>query len=69
MKYLTINAPTGKYLDYIVLHDTGNYWLADNMSGDASGIPNQVPEPGTLMLLGSGLAGLGLFRRKIKKAA
>jgi hypothetical protein len=28
--------------------------------------PGQVGEPGTLLLLGSGLLGLGLFRRKTR---
>ncbi len=33
----------------------------------AENVPGQVPEPGTMLLIGSGLAGLWGFRRKIKK--
>lgn len=49
---------------YVIMHDTGNYWLADNMSGDATGVGNPIPEPGTLLLLGTGLLGLGAFIRR-----
>jgi len=36
MAYLEIKSPANKFIDYIVLHDTGNYWLVDDMSGDSS---------------------------------
>lgn len=64
MSYLQINAPAGRTIDYVTLHDSGNYWLVDDMSGDATGIPG-VPEPSTLLLLGMGL--IGLAAKKAKK--
>lgn len=64
MDFLALNATVGTYIDYVVLHDTGNYWLADDMSGDASGVNASVPEPATLALLGIGLTGLGFMRRR-----
>ncbi|VAX32327.1 hypothetical protein MNBD_NITROSPIRAE03-101 [hydrothermal vent metagenome] len=64
MDFLSVAASAGTYIDYVVLHDTGNYWVVDNMTGDASGV--NVPEPGTMMLIGSGLIGLAFARRKMK---
>ena len=61
-----VNANSGTFIDYIVLHDTGNYWIVDNMSGDTTGIPG-VPEPATMLLLGLGLVGLAGVRKKIQK--
>lgn len=65
MSYLTVNATVGLFIDYVVIHDSGNYWVVDNMSGDASGV-NIVPEPTTMLLFGTGLASLAAIGRRKK---
>jgi len=67
MSFLTVTASMGTTIDYVVIHDSGNYWVVDNMSGDASGVNNPVPEPATMLLFGTGLAGLFGARLRRKK--
>jgi hypothetical protein len=67
MDYLRVDATAGQFIDYVVLHDSGNYWLVDNLSGDTSGVNPAVPEPSTLLLLGGGLLGLGFARKRFAK--
>jgi hypothetical protein len=63
MGFLTVNATGGAYIDYIVLHDTGNYWCIDDLSGDTTSV-NATPEPSTMIFLGIGLIGFACISRK-----
>lgn len=67
LNYLSVYSPSNN-ISYVLLHDTGNYWLADNMSGDASGVNvPDIPEPATLVLLGMGLMGGAIARSRKRK--
>ena len=64
--YLQVNSGSNN-IAYVIIHDHGYGWVADDMSGDATGvnIPS-VPEPGTLMLLGLGLVGMGILVKRTR---
>ncbi|MDX2132937.1 MAG: MYXO-CTERM sorting domain-containing protein [Planctomycetota bacterium] len=57
---LRVDAPAGQFIKYVIVHDTGNFWVIDNIRTDASGI---VPAPGAAALLGLGALAMGRRRR------
>ena len=62
---LRVDAPSGQYISYIYLHDTGNYWTVDNIATDASGIViSRVPAPGALLLGTTGVGLMSWLRRR-----
>lgn len=43
MARLRVDAPPGRCFSYVLLHDTGNFWLIDDLSTDAGGVPATRP--------------------------
>lgn len=66
---LRVDAPSGSFISYVNVHDTGNFWVVDNVCTDASGIViHAVPAPGAILLGGLG-AGLVSWLRKRRALA
>jgi len=51
------------YIAFVIVHDTGNFWIVDNITTDATGIKLPVPAAVTLGAIGVGL--VCLFRKRI----
>jgi len=72
---LRVEAPAGDAIASVLVHDTGNYWVVDNVVTDATGIvqlPSPTPEPSTLVSLATGMLGLLAYawqRRRRMKAS
>ncbi len=65
ISYVTITATGANTAGGFAIDTSLIYHFANNQT---SGDPQQTPEPGTLGLLGAGLAGLGWVRRRRNKA-
>ena len=64
---LRVDAPSGKQIAYVMLHDMGNYWVVDNAITDATGISGGIPEPASVIiwrLVGLLAISIGFWRRK-----
>lgn len=57
MANLIVRAPLGLKLDHVIISGTANYWLIDDLSTDAGG----VPEARTPVIFVPGIAGTKLF--------
>jgi hypothetical protein len=62
---LRVDAPIGQYISYLLIHDTGNLWIVDNIRTDATGI-TIIPAPAAVVL---GILGLGVAGLKLRKYA
>jgi hypothetical protein len=58
----------GAGIAYVIMHDLGDYWVADNITTDASGIiinpPSAVPAPGAILLAGMGTGIVSWLRNR-----
>ncbi len=62
---LRVDAPAGTYISYVDVHDTGNYWVVDNIRTDATGIViHPIPGPSAIVLGGLGMSLVSWFRRR-----
>ncbi len=55
------------HIAYVKVHDTGNFWLIDDLTTDATGITTAgvVPAPAAVWLGAAGLGLVRLFRRRL----
>jgi hypothetical protein len=52
------------HISYVIVHDTGNRWIIDNVYTDASDLSTVIPLPTASALAGVGLLVLGARRRR-----
>jgi hypothetical protein len=61
---LTVNWDGVNYISYVIVHDTGNFWVIDNLDTDATGLSTVIPLPSAAGLAGVGLFCVGAHRRR-----
>lgn len=61
---LTVNWNGTDHIAYVIVHDTGNYWVLDNVMTDATGLGTAIPLPTSAAMAGFGLFGLAARRRR-----